>query len=251
MPGKDHDIERRPDHQRSRVYPRGEAAAGRDAMITRHLGLARHLALRYSDGRESFDDLLQVASLGLVKAVDRFDPDRGVAFTTFAVPTILGELRRHFRDHGWAMRVPRDLKDAALRVNRAIAQHPGRAPTPPELALKTGLSVEAVLEAMEAAGAQRALSLDAPAGAGAEEDGASLLDLLGSDDAELEHARDRATLAQISHVLSDREREILRMRFEEDMTQSEIGAEIGVSQMQISRLIRAALERMRAAALPS
>jgi RNA polymerase sigma-B factor len=112
----------------------------------------------------------------------------------------------------------------------------------------TGLSVEAVLEAMEAAGAQRALSLDAPAGAAAEEDGASLLDLLGSEDDELEHARDRATLAQISHVLSEREREILRMRFEEDMTQSEIGACIGVSQMQVSRLIRAALERLRAAA---
>jgi len=215
-------------------------------MIARHLGLARHLALRYSDGREPLDDLVQVASIGLVKAVDRFDPERGVSFTTFAVPTILGELRRHFRDHGWAVRVPRDLKEATLRVNRALAARGGRSATPAELAHETGLPLETVLEALEAAGAQHAASLDAPAGE--DDDAPTLLDTLGGEDAELAHAHARVTLAQLAHVLNERERAILRMRFEEGLTQSEIGARIGVSQMQISRLIRAALERLRQAA---
>lgn len=216
--------------------------------MARHLGLARHLALRYSDGIEPLDDLVQVASLGLIKAIDRFDPERGVSFTTFAVPTILGELRRHFRDRGWAIHVPRDLKEASLRVSRALAGHGGRSPTPAQLAQETGLSVEAVLEALEVAGAQRALSLDAPIGT--EEDGSSatLLDQLGDADDDLDRARDRATIARLTHVLDERDREILRLRFEEDLTQSEIGAHIGVSQMQVSRLIRAALARMRAAA---
>jgi RNA polymerase sigma-B factor len=221
-------------------------------MIQRHLGLARHLALRYSDSGEPLDDLFQVASLGLVKAVDRFDPDRGVSFTTFAVPTITGELKRHFRDRSWAIHVPRDLKESAVRVRRAIADHTGsHAPTPAELARATGLSLESVLEALEAGGAQRALSLDAPSGAGADagEDGAAtLIDLLGADDAEIDRARDRTLLEQLVRTLTPRERSVLRMRFAEDLTQSEIGAEIGVSQMQVSRIIRAALERLRAAA---
>lgn len=233
---------------RPRVYPRGQGA-DRDAMIARHLGLARHLALRYSDGAESLEDLVQVASLGLVKAVDRFDPARGVAFSTFAVPTILGELRRHFRDRGWAVHVPRDLKEASLRVSRALADHPGRAPKPVELADQTGLSLELVLEALEALGAQRAISLDAPVD-GEEDAGATMLDLLGGDDDELERAHDRATLKKIGHVLRPREREILRLRFEEDLTQSEIGQRVGISQMQVSRVIRDALVRLRDAAGP-
>lgn len=226
---------------------------GRDAMVRRHLGLARHLALRYSDSGEPLEDLIQVASLGLVKAVDRFDPERGVAFTTFAVPTILGELRRHFRDHGWAIHVPRDLKDAALRVKGAVAahgaqgEHGRRAPTPTELAQETGMPVETVLEALEVAGAHRALSLDAPAGGGDEETSA-LGDLIGQDDGALERAEERALLARLATVLDAREREILRLRFAEDLTQSEIGARIGVSQMQVSRIIRAALTRLRVAA---
>jgi len=217
-------------------------------MVARHLGLARHLALRYSDGMEPLDDLVQVASVGLIKAVDRFDETRGVSFTTFAVPTILGELRRHFRDRGWAIHVPRDLKEATLKVNRVLAAHAGRAPTPAQLAAETGLTVEAVLEALEAAGAQRTLSLDAPVGAEDEGESPTLLDRLGGADDGLDRASDRATLARLSHVLDDRERKILRLRFEEDLTQSEIGAQIGVSQMQVSRLIRSALARMRAAA---
>lgn len=220
-------------------------------MIERHLGLARHLALRYSDSGEPLDDLFQVASLGLVNAVDRFDPSRGIAFTTFAVPTILGELKRHFRDRTWAMHVPRDLKDAAVRVKRAIADHAGpRAPTPADLARATGLSIEAVLEALDAAGVQRSLSLDAPAGTGDAGDAgtATLVDLLGKDDVELDRAQDRALLDQLLRTLTPREREILRLRFAEDLTQSEIGALIGVSQMQVSRIIRAALERLRTVA---
>jgi RNA polymerase sigma-B factor len=214
-------------------------------MVSRHLGLARHLALRYCDGIEPLEDLMQVASLGLVKAVDRFDPARGVSFTTFAVPTILGELRRHFRDRGWAIHVPRDLKEASLRVNQALKAHTGRSPTPSELARETGMTVEAVLEALEAGGAQRALSLDAPVGAEEDGAGATLLDQLGAADDELARARDRATLARLTQVLDERDREILRLRFEEDLTQGQIGERVGVSQMQVSRLIRTALTRMR------
>jgi RNA polymerase sigma-B factor len=213
-------------------------------MVERHLGLARHLALRYADSGEPLDDLVQVASIGLLKAVDRFDPQRGVSFSTFAVPTILGELRRHFRDRGWAIHVPRDLKEASLRVERALRAHAGRSPTPSELARETGLSIEVVLDALEVAGAHRALSLDAPTGA--DDDRASaIVDRLGVEDPDLARARDRATLEQLSSVLDEREREILRLRFEEDLTQSEIGERIGVTQMHVSRLIRSAVARMR------
>jgi RNA polymerase sigma-B factor len=217
-------------------------------MVERHLGLARHLALRYSDSGEPLDDLFQVASLGLVNAVDRFDPSRGIAFTTFAVPTILGELKRHFRDRSWAIHVPRDLKEASLRVRRAIADHPGeRPPTPAELAEATGLSLEGVLEALDVGGAQRALSLDAPASS-EEEGGATLVDLLGDDDEALALATDRTLLESLMRTVTPREREILRLRFVEDLTQSQIGERIGVSQMQVSRILRGALTRMRAAA---
>ncbi len=258
------DEEIRSEHDRSPVYPAVSGArppadlpsepderdlrAERDAMVERHLGLARHLALRYSDSGEPLDDLFQVASLGLVNAVDRFDPSRGVSFTTFAVPTILGELKRHFRDRGWAIHVPRDLKDAAVRVKRAITPHAGpRAPTPAELAQATGLSLEEVIEALDAAGVQRALSLDAPVGS-EEDSGTTLVDVLGDEDDELERADDRTLLASLMRAVTPREREILRLRFAEDLTQSEIGARIGVSQMQVSRLLRGALARMREAA---
>ena len=260
-----------PGHARSPVYPRAggprhgpgvtaadapsssgasayRTSAERDAMVERHLGLARHLALRYSDSGEPLDDLFQVASLGLVNAVDRFDPSRGLAFTTFAVPTILGELKRHFRDRGWAIHVPRDLKEASLRVRRAIAEHDGdRPPTPAELAQATGLSLEGVLEALDVAGVQRALSLDAPASSD-EGGGATLVDLLGGDDDDLARATDRTLLESLMRVVMPREREILRLRFAEDLTQSQIGERIGVSQMQVSRILRGALTRMRTAA---
>lgn len=232
-------------HGRSPAYRR-DGDVARQRMIEQHLGLARHLARRYADSGEPYDDLVQVASIGLVKAVDRYDPERGVSFSSYAVPTILGELRRHFRDRGWAIHVPRDLKEAALRVEKALKGHAGRAPTPAQLAKETGLTVEVVLEALEVSGAHRALSLDAPTRAGGADDEAPTIgERLGGHDDELDRARDRATIARLSRVLEPREREILRLRFEEDLTQSEIGARIGVSQMHVSRLIRTALMRMR------
>lgn len=215
-------------------------------MVERHLGLAHHLARRYADRGEPLEDLVQVASLGLLKAVDRFDASRGTSFTTFAVPTILGELRRHFRDRGWAVHVPRDLKEAVLRVESALTRHGGRSPTPGELARETGLDVESVLEALEASGAHRALSLDAPTGT-VDDERPAIVDTLGGDDDELSRARDRATLEALSAGLDEREREILRLRFVEDLTQSEIGERVGVSQMHVSRLIRTSLNRMRLA----
>jgi RNA polymerase sigma-B factor len=243
---KDEDLERGGrGHDCPPAYRR-DSAADRQRMVEQHLGLARHLARRYADSGEPLDDLVQVASIGLLKAVDRFDPARGVSFSSYAVPTILGELRRHFRDRGWALHVPRDLKEAALRVDRMLREHVGGPPTPAQLARATGLDVETVLEALEVAGAHRALSLDAPARTGADaDDEAAMVDRLGHEDDELERARDRATLEQLSRRLDPREREILRLRFEEDLTQSEIGERVGVSQMHVSRLIRTALMRMR------
>jgi RNA polymerase sigma-B factor len=227
----------------------GPDAAARAQLVERHLGLARHLALRYRDRGEPLDDLVQVASLGLVKAAERFDPARGVSFSTFAVPTILGELRRHFRDHGWAVRVPRNLQENALRVQRTLAllAAAGDVPTPAAIAGQTGLTIEDVLEALEAAGAHRAVSLDAPLAA-QEGDAATLHDVLGADDDELVRASDRTTVARLARVLEERDREILRLRFELDLTQSEIGERVGVSQMQVSRIIRSSLARMRAVA---
>ncbi len=247
--GEDDRMKRGSPHGESRVYsgPAPTTPAARAAMIERHLGLARHLALRYRDRGEPLEDLVQVASLGLVKAVDRFDPARGVRFTTFAVPTILGELRRHFRDRGWAVHVPRDLKETTLRVSRALGDHGGRSPTPAELARETGLTVESVVEALEVAGSQHALSLDAPTGS-EDEGGATLLDFVDAHDEELDRAQERVILSQLAHVLDAREQSILRLRFEEDLTQSEIGERIGVSQMQVSRLIRGALTRLRVVA---
>ncbi len=250
-----------PEHRAPRVYPAAVAAqppatgatsAERDALVERHLGLARHLALRYRDRGEPLDDLVQVASLGLVKAAERFDGARGVSFSTYAVPTILGELRRHFRDHAWSVRVPRELQESALRVKQALTQlgsgeSPTAAPTLAALAQATGLTVEQVLEALEAAGAQRAVSLETPLGSD-EGDAGTFHDVLGAPDGELDRAGDRATLARLQRVLGAREREILRLRFEQDLTQSQIGERIGVSQMQVSRIIRDALTRMRTAA---
>ncbi|MDW5593680.1 SigB/SigF/SigG family RNA polymerase sigma factor [Conexibacter stalactiti] len=241
----DDELERDGRTHRSSAAYRRRPDAERQQMVEKHLGLARHLARRYADSGEPLDDLVQVASIGLLKAVDRFDPERGVNFSSYAVPTILGELRRHFRDRGWAIHVPRDLKEASLRVDKALRAHVGRAPTPAELARATGLDVEAVLEALEVSGAHRALSLDAPARGGGEDEQATMADRLGGNDAELARARDRATLEQLARALEPREREILRLRFEEDLTQSEIGERIGVSQMHVSRLIRTALMRMR------
>jgi RNA polymerase sigma-B factor len=232
-----------------RYHRQGDRAA-RDAIVARFLPLARQLARRYAGAGEPLDDLIQVASLGLVKAVDRFDPERAVAFSSFAVPTILGELKRHFRDKGWSVRVPRDLQELALRLERVaeeLSRELSRAPTPAELAQRLGVSEEDVLEAREAAHAYRAVSLDRPRTED-DEGGPAVADAMGDEDPGFGRAEDAATVDQLLRVLAPREREVLRLRFVEDLTQQEIGERIGVSQMHVSRLIRQAIARLGDAA---
>jgi RNA polymerase sigma-B factor len=231
-----------------RYHASGDQTA-REELVERFLPLARQLARRYQRGGEQLDDLIQVASLGLLKAIDRFDPERETAFSSFAVPTILGELKRHFRDKGWSVRVPRDLQELAVKVDRLgdeMARELGRAPTPTEIGERVGASAEQVLEAREAAGAYRAVSLDRPRDD--DEDGEGIADSFGVEDPGFGLAEDAATVESLMTVLSEREREVLRLRFAEDLTQSEIGARVGVSQMHVSRLIRQAVARLRAAA---
>jgi len=229
-----------------RYHAQGDPAA-REQLVERFLPLARQLARRYQRGGEQLDDLVQVASLGLLKAIDRFDPARETAFSSFAVPTILGELKRHFRDKGWAVRVPRDLQELAVKVDKIadeMSRELGRAPTPAEISERTGSSLEQVLEAREASAAYRAVSLDRPR-TDEDDDGDSYADAVGADDPGFRLAEASATVERLMRVLSDREREVLRLRFEEDLTQSEIGARVGVSQMHVSRLIRQSIARLR------
>ena len=227
----------------------GDAQA-RDQLIERFLPLARQLARRYQRTGEPLDDLLQVASLGLIKAIDRFDPDREIAFSSYAVPTILGEIKRYFRDRTWAVRVPRDLQELTLKVDRAVgelAEQLHRQPSVGEIGAAVGAEEEDVLDAMQAGGAYRAVSFDAPR-PGSDEDVATLGDSVGITEDGFERAEERATIARLMATVTPREREVLRMRFEQDMTQAEIGAVIGVSQMQVSRVIRQAIARLRTAA---
>jgi RNA polymerase sigma-B factor len=231
-------------------YHRGGDPAARAALVERFLPLARQLARRYQRAGEPLDDLIQVASLGLIKAIDRFDPARQTAFSSFAVPTILGELKRHFRDKGWSVRVPRDLQELAVKVDRVadeMTRELGRAPTPQEIGERVSATPEQVLEAREAAAAYRAVSLDRPRTED-EEDGDNFADTFGADDPGYDLAESAATVQRLMRVLSEREREVLRLRFEEDLTQSEIGERVGVSQMHVSRLIRQSIARLRAAA---
>jgi len=222
----------------------------RDALVHRYLPLARQLARRYQRADEPLDDLVQVASLGLVKAIDRFDPERDVAFSSYAVPTILGEIKRHFRDRTWSVRVPRDLQELALRAERAVGELTRdlrRQPSVTELAKHLGTGEEQVLEALEASGAYHASSLEAPRGADAD-GGETLGDALGDQDDGYARAEDRATIDALLRTITPREREVLRLRFEQDLTQAEIGEIIGVSQMQVSRIIRQSMTRLRLAA---
>ena len=232
-----------------RRYAAQRRSEDRDWLVRRYLPLARHVAARYSGGGEPIDDLEQVASLGLVKAIDRFDPSRGVSFSSYAVPTIAGELRRHFRDHTWSLRVPRDIQELAVKVTRvepALQLELGRAPTAAELAERLDCSIERLLEARDAAGANRMSSLDAPVSS--EEEGASLAELLGATDERLEHLERSMTVDAALEHLSERDQTILRLRFQEELTQAAIGERIGLSQMHVSRLIRQALATLREAA---
>jgi RNA polymerase sigma-B factor len=232
------------------AYHRDGDLAARDELVERFMPLARDLALRYTYTDESFDDLLQVASLGLIKAIDRFEPGRGSKFTSYAAPTILGELKRHFRDKGWALHVPRDLQERTLAVSRAteaLSKELGRSPKVREVADALGCTVEQVLEAQEAAASYEAASLDAPA---SRDDGeaASLVELLGEEDTSYELVESRDAIVNTWQALPEVERTVLELRFMHDLTQREIGERIGYSQMHVSRLLRRALNRLETAA---
>jgi RNA polymerase sigma-B factor len=247
-PGAQHAERKPPDKELfARCQERGDQAA-REQLVERYLPLARQLARRYQRADEPLDDLIQVASLGLIKAIDRFDTDRPVVFSSYAVPTILGELKRHFRDRTWSVRVPRDLQEMALRVDRTVTNlslklH--RSPSVSEIAEAVGATEEQVLEALEAAGAYRASSLDAPRAHQEDDAGESVADAFGTEEEGFDRAEERATLGPLMQRISARERTVLQLRFGEDLTQAEIGKRIGVSQMQVSRLIRQALTRLR------
>jgi RNA polymerase sigma-B factor len=208
--------------------------------------LAKSLARRYHRGEEPLEDLEQVAALGLLKAIKGYDPDRGSAFASFAVPTIVGELRRHFRDKGWAIRVPRDLQELALAVQRkadAMTTDAGRPPTPQQLAEALGRDVEEVLEAREALRAMRPASLDRPSQAAEDEDDMPL-QRIGDLDPEFERTEQAVTIGRLVRDLPERERKILALRFAGDLTQSEIGEELGISQMHVSRLLRRTIDEL-------
>jgi RNA polymerase sigma-B factor len=231
-----------------RLFARRDAGdpRARTELIERFLPLARALARRYERAGEPLEDLVQVASLGLVKAIDGYDGARGVAFSSYAVPTIVGELKRYFRDRTWTVRPPRDLQELTLRVDRtaeSLSAYLDRAPTVAELAVAVDATDEDVLEALQARDAYRGLSLQAPAGG--QDTQTALQDTLGANDDGYAQAETRILLDGLLAALPARSREVLRLRFEHDLTQAEIGALLGVSQMQISRIIRQAIEQVR------
>lgn len=235
----------------SQLFRRWQAdrdESAREALVLRFMPLARSLARRYNRSSEPFDDRLQVASVGLLKALNRFDPERGYSFPSFAVPTILGEMRRYFRDCGWSVHMPRGDQERALRVREAqetlTAEH-GRAPTVNQISVYLELDQEQVIDALQAGQAYETLSLDAPR-PGAEDDKMSYGDSLGHDDERYELVElDATVVAALKHIPA-RERAMLRMRFVEDLTQTEIAQRVGISQMQVSRLLRRSLSQLRA-----
>jgi RNA polymerase sigma-B factor len=220
----------------------------RDELVAAHLGLAEYLARRFANRGEPLDDLVQVASLGLIKAVDRFDPERGVEFSTYATHTIVGELKRHFRDKGWAIRAPRRMQELYLQLGKVVgtlSQELGHSPTIAELAAEVDVSEEEVLEALEAGQAYRSASLDAPVG---NEEGETLGAHLGEEDVSLADVESRATLSPLLAQLPPRERLILHLRFFEGLTQSEIATRLNISQMHVSRLLARSVSELRNAA---
>jgi RNA polymerase sigma-B factor len=229
-----------------RYHEDGDLAA-REELIERYMSLVRSLARRYAYRGEQLDDLVQIGAIGLIKAIDRFDLERGVELTTYATPNIIGEIKRHFRDKGWSVRVPRGLQELNVKVSKLIEQltvQLGRSPTIPELAKAAGVEEEQVLEALESGRAYSSVSLSS--GGGADDDGElDPLESLGTIEHEYEVAEDRAVLAPGFQVLDERERKILHLRFFSGLTQSQIAAEIGISQMHVSRLIRRSLEKIR------
>jgi RNA polymerase sigma-B factor len=229
---------------------RGDAEA-RDLLVDRYLPLAKQLARRYHGSKEPLEDLIQVASIGLVKAVDNFDPDRGTAFSSYAVPTVLGELKRHFRDRGWAVHVPRALQEKALHIERAredLTGELGRSPSAHEIADEVGISDEELGEALEVISAHDAVSLDAPRALDPEGDAQTYAEVLGSDDQHLELVEYGASIAPALEDLSNRDRVVIHLRFIEDLSQAAIAERVGVSQMHVSRIIRRSARKLSAAA---
>ena len=238
-----HSLDEEGINERFREYKRTRDRALRNALVEEHIELARALARRFANRNEPLDDLEQVAMLGVLKAVERFDPDRGTPFAAFAVPTALGELRRHFRDHGWMVRVPRRIQNLHLHMGALVtdlSQRLERSPTVTELADAAGVEEEDVLEALEAANCYRPSALEAPTGSGDSAERVGLIDL------ELESADDRATLLPLLEQLPTQQQRIIYLRYFEDMTQAEIAQEMGVSQMQVSRLLARSLSTLAA-----
>ncbi len=230
-----------------RYHHQGDVEA-RQRLIEQYLPLVRSLARRYSYRGEQLEDLVQVGCIGLIKAIDRFDVDRGVELTTYATPNIIGEIKRHFRDKGWAVRVPRGLQELNVRLSRLMEEltvQYERSPTIAELAKAADVEEEEVLEALETGQAYATLSLSAPSGGGDDGDDLDPLESLGEIEKEYEVSEDRALLAPGWKVLDDRERRILELRFFEGLTQSQIAQQVGISQMHVSRLIRRSLEKIR------
>jgi len=218
----------------------------REGLVTLHLPLVEHCARRFRNRGEPLEDLVQVGTIGLLKSIDRFELDRGVEFSTYATPTIIGEIKRYFRDKGWAIRVPRRLQELRMQISTATAeltQELGRSPTPRELADALGCSVEEIVEGIESSNAYSTLSLDASDDH--DEGGVSMLELMGFDDTALEHIEIRESLKPLLEALPPREKRILLLRFFKNKTQTEIAEEIGVSQMHVSRLLSRTLSQLR------
>jgi RNA polymerase sigma-B factor len=240
--------ERRPEEVLFLRYQRHGDLAAREELVRRFLPLARGLAQRYERASEPLEDLVQVASLGLVKAIDRFDPEQGTRFSSYAVPTVLGELKRHFRDCGWALHVPRGMQERLLKVNEAmehLSAELGRPPTPRQVGAELNLPVEEVLEAFVAADAYDTSSLDTPVRLSEDGSSSTFADSVGDIDGRFELVERSAAVRRALRALPMRERWILYLRFAEGLTQQEIGERVGISQMHVSRLIRRSLEKIR------
>lgn len=230
-----------------RLYKEEGDEEARQQLIVSHLNLVRFIAAKFKNRGEPLDDLVQVGTIGLIKAIDRFDPSRGLEFTTFATPTIMGEIKRHFRDKGWSVRVPRRLQELSAKVNAAtdeLTRELQRAPSVAEVAAKLDATVDEVLEAMESSSAYSSVSLEGT-GQGAEDDTPSILDHYISEDDELAASDDRMLLDQLIAEFTPREQEIIRMRYDQGLTQVEIADKLDISQVQVSRMLRRALRQMQ------
>ncbi|MEA2493225.1 MAG: polymerase sigma-B factor [Thermoleophilaceae bacterium] len=241
---------RSPDSDRDLLkrYHQGGDTSAREELVQRHLPLVRSLARRYAGRGEALEDIEQVGSIGLLKAIDRYDLEREVSLTTYATPNVVGEIKRHFRDKGWAIRVPRGLQELNAKMSGTIERLTTkleRSPTIAEIAAELETTPEQVLEAMEAGSAYSTVSLSTGPGGGGDDDDFDPMESIGAEDTEYERTEQRASLEPALDALPEREREILRMRFEEGLTQTQIADKIGISQMHVSRLIRKSLARMR------